>query len=259
MAEIEQKYADKSIKELKEFARASEAMERYQDMSKFMKLLIQKRAAEKTALDVEERNLFSVSYKNVVGSLRQSWRTITSPQIASGEIFGKKVYEDYRDRMVKEIGDVCKEATDLLIQHLVAEGQPCHNEDEFESLVFYYKMAGDYYRYTCEIGVDNKDEMKGKCEEMYGKAFDLAKAKMKETHPTRLGVALNMSVFHYEIGKDSDKACNLAKEAFDAAIEKLDTLSDRSYKDSTLIMQLLRDNLTLWTSEKEDEAKAMDP
>ena len=41
----------------------------------------------------------------------------------------------------------------------------------------------------------------------------------------------------------------LAWQAFDDAIAELDTLSEDSYKDSTLIMQLLRDNLTLWTSD----------
>lgn len=38
-------------------------------------------------------------------------------------------------------------------------------------------------------------------------------------------------------------------QAFDEAIAELDTLNEDSYKDSTLIMQLLRDNLTLWTSD----------
>lgn len=45
------------------------------------------------------------------------------------------------------------------------------------------------------------------------------------------------------------RACHLAKQAFDEAISELDTLNEESYKDSTLIMQLLRDNLTLWTSD----------
>lgn len=46
-----------------------------------------------------------------------------------------------------------------------------------------------------------------------------------------------------------DKACQLAKQAFDDAIAELDNLTEDSYKDSTVIMQLLRDNLTLWTSD----------
>lgn len=72
------------------------------------------------------------------------------------------------------------------------------------------------------------------------------------THPIRLGLALNFSVCYFEILKEPAKACELAKSAFDAAIAKLDTLDDASYKDSTLIMQLLRDNLTLWTQDTKD-------
>lgn len=53
-----------------------------------------------------------------------------------------------------------------------------------------------------------------------------------------------------------DRACHLAKQAFDDAIAELDSLSEESYRDSTLIMQLLRDNLTLWTSSESGEAEA---
>jgi hypothetical protein len=53
------------------------------------------------------------------------------------------------------------------------------------------------------------------------------------------------------------RACHLAKQAFDEAIAELDTLSEESYKDSTLIMQLLRDNLTLWTSDLQEDAGTM--
>ena len=79
---------------------------------------------------------------------------------------------------------------------------------------------------------------------------------MNPTHPIRLGLALNFSVFYYEVLQSPEKACNLAKTAFDDAIQELDTLSEEAYKDSTLIMQLLRDNLTLWTSDKADEMGA---
>merc|ERR1711862_1064995 len=83
----------------------------------------------------------------------------------------------------------------------------------------------------------------------YQDAFEISKSKMQPTHPIRLGLALNFSVFYYEILNSPDKACQLAKQAFDDAIAELDTLNEDSYKDSTLIMQLLRDNLTLWTSD----------
>merc|ERR1712154_93442 len=84
----------------------------------------------------------------------------------------------------------------------------------------------------------------------YQAASGVASADLPPTHPIRLGLALNFSVFYYEILNSPDRACNLAKQAFDDAIAELDTLSEESYKDSTLIMQLLRDNLTLWTSDQ---------
>lgn len=49
------------------------------------------------------------------------------------------------------------------------------------------------------------------------------------------------------------KACELAKQAFDEAINNLDNLDEDQYKDAATIMQLLRDNLTLWTAEEEDD------
>ena len=60
-------------------------------------------------------------------------------------------------------------------------------------------------------------------------------------------------VFLYEVQAKSTEACDLAKQAFDDAIAELDTLDEESYKDSTLIMQLLRDNLTLWTSDESEQ------
>ena len=111
----------------------------------------------------------------------------------------------------------------------------------------FYCRKGDYHRYLAEIATEGAEDVKKLACEAYDKAFDIAKS-LKPTHPIRLGLALNFSVYHYEIAGDSKKACELAKQAFDDAIAELDNLQEDSYKDSTLIMQLLRDNLTLWTA-----------
>ena len=95
---------------------------------------------------------------------------------------------------------------------------------------------------------EKRKEAAKNSEEAYMKATDAAQ-NLPSTHPIRLGLALNFSVFHYEINNKPSDACSLAKKAFDEAIAELDTLNEDSYKDSTLIMQLLRDNLTLWTSD----------
>ena len=126
-------------------------------------------------------------------------------------------------------------------------------KDEAEGKVFYLKMKGDYYRYLVEVTTGDKRKSLGvKSSEAYTEATEAA-SDLTSTHPIKLGLALNYSVFHYEIMNDGRKACELAKKAFDDAIAELDNLKEESYKDSTLIMQLLRDNLTLWTSEQDQE------
>jgi hypothetical protein len=112
---------------------------------------------------------------------------------------------------------------------------------------------GDYYRYLAEFATgEDRKEAATNAHEAYKAATEIAQVELATTHPIRLGLALNFSVFYYEILNSPDRACHLAKQAFDDAIAELDTLSEESYKDSTLIMQLLRDNLTLWTSDLQE-------
>merc|ERR1712118_432869 len=83
----------------------------------------------------------------------------------------------------------------------------------------------------------------------YEEAHEVATKDLAVTHPIRLGLALNYSVFQYEVLQSPDEACKMARTAFEDVIAELDNVAEDSYKDSTLIMQLLRDNLTLWTSD----------
>jgi len=235
--------ADLDIKKLVELIRVSETAERYEDMCKFVEKLVKMKSAKGEDLDVDERNLLSVAYKNVVGAKRASWRTLAGGFDEADEELLKK----YKTIVENELEAICQEVLSLLKDHLCKNVKG--NGDETE--VFYLKMCGDYYRYLSEFKTDDK-EVKANAEKYYREAMDVAEANLNETHPTRLGLALNFSVCYYEILKEPEKACDLAKKSFDAAIEKLDSLNESSYKDSTLIMQLLRDNLTLWTSSQDD-------
>jgi len=158
----------------------------------------------------------------------------------------EQLIEKYRKLVEDELEGACKDVLDILTNFLLKTVKGHNDETE----VFYYKMVGDYYRYLAEFR--DTDIVKNSAKDYYSKAMEIASTNLPETHPTRLGLALNFSVCYYEILKEPEKACELAKKAFDSGIAKLDTLSDASYKDSTLIMQLLRDNLTLWTSEQEE-------
>jgi len=236
--------------ELLNSAKLAEAAERYKDMCKYLhKLVIIKCDASKT-LTVEERNLLSVAYKNVVGTKRQSWRMLTQGNFDS---LPKENLDDYRGTIETELNQVCNEVIKLL-EATTDVAKKEETDSNKEDLVFYLKMSGDYYRYLSEFQTTESNQ---KCaEKFYEEATEVAEENLPETHPTRLGLALNYSVCCYEITEKKELACTIAKKAFDSAIEKLDTLNDSSYKDSTLIMQLLRDNLTLWTSEKEEAQDA---
>ncbi|KAL8689148.1 MAG: hypothetical protein Q9224_004711 [Gallowayella concinna] len=197
-------------------------------------------------LTVDERNLLSVAYKNVVGTRRASWRIISSieqKEESKGSDKHVGTIKDYRQKIETELEKVCQDVLDVLDESLIPKAE------SGESKVFYHKMKGDYHRYLAEFASGEKRKVAATAaHDAYKNATDVAQTELTPTHPIRLGLALNFSVFYYEILNSPDRACHLAKQAFDDAIAELDSLSEESYRDSTLIMQLLRDNLTLWTS-----------
>ncbi|ODQ68256.1 14-3-3 protein [Nadsonia fulvescens var. elongata DSM 6958] len=233
-------------------AKLAEQAERYEEMVENMKQV----ASSGEELSVEERNLLSVAYKNVIGARRASWRIVSSieqKEESKGNKFQAGLIKEYRQKIESELSKICEDILDVLAKYLIPSAKAG------ESKVFYYKMQGDYHRYLAEFATD--DKRKGAADaslEAYKAASDVAVVELPPTHPIRLGLALNFSVFYYEILSSPERACHLAKQAFDDAIAELDTLSEESYKDSTLIMQLLRDNLTLWTSDM-SEAAAEEP
>ncbi|XP_031677127.1 14-3-3 protein beta/alpha-A-like [Oncorhynchus kisutch] len=239
-------------KELVQKAKLAEQAERYDDMAASMKAVTE----EGTQLSNEERNLLSVAYKNVVGARRSSWRVVSSiEQKTEGSEKKQAMAKEYREKIEKELKEICNDVLGLLNQFLIPNATPA------ESKVFYLKMKGDYYRYLAEVAVERRKPVSpvitiiGNSQEAYKDAFEISKKDMQPTHPIRLGLALNFSVFYYEILNSPEQACKLAKTAFDDAIAELDSLSEDSYKDSTLIMQLLRDNLTLWTSDNQGDGE----
>ncbi|GFZ10259.1 G-box regulating factor 6 [Actinidia rufa] len=217
-------------------AKLAEQAERYEEMVSFMEKLV---AGSTPAgeLTVEERNLLSVAYKNVIGSLRAAWRIVSS--IEQKEESRKNddhvvLVKDYRSKVEAELSQVCAGILKLLDSNLVPSASSS------ESKVFYLKMKGDYHRYMAEFKVG--DERKEAAEDtmnaykaaqvgdfaivrVLDECFfeivklghdlllpDIALADLAPTHPIRLGLALNFSVFYYEILNSSDKACSMAKQ-----------------------------------------------
>jgi|ERR1712070_68848 len=253
-------------------AKKAEEAERYEEMIAYMKRIVElcesgdemksppntdEPKKEEDNRGVEERNLISVGYKNIMSQRRTAHRTIAmmlDPQNSKQcvtEDPEKKNLEEFRDKIAEEVFKLIAEVeTDIV--NVFVDGPKAATNDEV--IVFFKKMEGDYNRYGAEISTGEKKEGFQKAAlAAYEKAQEVAEANsggedaLKTTNPIRLGLALNFSVFYYEICDQKQKACDLAKVAFDNAIDHLDELREEAYKDSTLIMQLLKDNLTLWT------------
>merc|ERR1712124_216740 len=184
-----------------------------------------------------------------VGSRRAAWRIITSveqKEKSKGNEDNAKNAKEYCTKVEGELDKICNTILKLLDEKLIAK------TSGGESKVFYQKMKADYHRYIAEYkDGDAKKNAAENARKAYSDAQAVAEKDLAVTHPIRLGLALNYSVFMYEVLSNPEKACKMARTAFEDAIAELDNVAEDSYKDSTLIMQLLRDNLTLWTSDQE--------
>lgn len=228
-------------------ARLAEQVELYSEMKDSMRELVE----QGKPLQEDERNLLSVAYKNVVGQRRTSWRIICSLESKTDDPNKQKICHEFRAKIERELTELCDEIISLLRKYLLKE-----DEEQNETAVFFYKMQGDYLRYKVEISTGAERETLSKeAEKAYSEAQKIAD-KLPATHPIRLGLALNFSVYYYEIANSPETACKLAKNAFDQAMTELDQTNEETYKDSTLIMQLLRDNLSLWRTSDDDDQEA---
>lgn len=125
--------------------------------------------------------------------------------------------------------------------------------NDIEARAFYLKMIGDYYRYIAENArSDALIEASEKAIDYYLQAEIVAR-DMKPFHVTKLSLVLNLSVFYYEVKDDIQKAISLAKQALDNAKMQIDTLNNEDAKDALSIVALLKENLSLWKEEAEDE------
>lgn len=206
-------------------------------------------------LNVDERNLLSIAFKNVVGIRRASWRFVLMSEQreeAQGVTHHVELIRGFRRKIEGELEPTCLKIIRLVDEYLLP------NSQDADAKIVYHKMKGDYYRYLAEfIEGDKKKETASAACESYRVASELAQELLLPTHPLRLGLALNFSVFHYEILNSAEQACQLAKEAFDDAVRALDSSeqddgtieSNELYQDAELIMQLLRDNLTFWQND----------
>ncbi|EFJ15600.1 hypothetical protein SELMODRAFT_4598, partial [Selaginella moellendorffii] len=117
-----------------------------------------------------------------------------------------------------------------------------------ESLVLYLKMKADYNRYLVDLKTGQQRE---EAEQATLMAFKIAQehafAELPPTHSFRLGLALNLSAFCFEHLNSLDRACFVAQQAIDEAQAKVEASGKEPRRETSRIMELLRQNLAVWT------------
>ena len=126
-----------------------------------------------------------------------------------------------------------------------------NKECESEAKAFFVKMVGDYYRYIAENAKEAKlDEVRNAALKAYEEANEIS---LPPCNPIKLGLALNFSVFHYEVMKNHKEACDIADKSLQEALDKIDELEEDDFRDAKSIIELLKENLTLWKEEEEGD------
>ena len=229
-------------------ARLYDKAEKYEDMVKYINYFIKLNPV----LNIEERNLLSSGYKNVLSSRRFSWRYLQN-QLKKEEKENHSLAANYvleiKKKVEAEISKICIEINEIIDSLLLP------NAEDVEFKVYYLKMKGDYYRYQCEVS-SGGESFSSNCqnaENAYKAAHEYAEDSLPISSITRLGTALNYSVFLFEIKEIREEATNIAKSALDEGLKVLDELEKNMQKDTILIIQLLMENLMLWNADNQNE------
>jgi 14-3-3 protein epsilon len=223
-------------------ARVAEQAERFDDMVHYLNEVVKSKSEDFTT---EERNLLSVGFKNQIGSKRTAIRTITAiEQNPKYQKFNSGL-SVYKKKIEGELYEQCVEIVNTVKNSCM---KVAAND---ETKAFFYKMMGDYYRYVAECAqADKIASVKQGALENYQLAQQTSQS-LNACNPIRLGLALNFSVFHYEVMNNHKQACELGEQALSDALEKIDDVDEETFRDAKSIIELLKENLSLWKEEEE--------
>ena len=226
-------------------ARVAEQSERFRDMVDFLKPVIKEKGA---SLSTDERNLLSVAFKNLVSQQRTAIRTISAIEQNQKYVKFAGGRGEYKKKIEEELYRNCDEIIALIRADVLGKAA------DDESRAFFLKMIGDYCRYVAESAKgDRLEKTKTDALAAYDEACKIAEKSLNACNSIRLGLALNFSVFHYEVMQDVKRACELGDKALKDALDKLDDCDEETFRDAQSIIELLRENLGLWKDEEDAE------
>ena len=191
-----------SVEENIFLARVAEQAERFEDMVDFLSKVLDSKGPEVTS---DERNLLSVAFKNLISSKRAACRTIAA--IEQNPKYAKyaSALLSYKQSIESKLTADCQSIVDMIREKVLSKN--CDGE----SKAFFVKMVGDYYRYIAENAKGALlEQVKQNALKAYNEANQIT---LPPCNPIKLGLALNFSVFHYEVMKNHKMACELADRA----------------------------------------------
>ena len=229
-------------------AMLAEQCNRFEEMVQFLEDMVKTRDKD---LSSDERNLLSIAYKNSITSLRTALRTIMAYENKEKKKENSTFLpyiQEYKKKVESELVKACERVLQSIDGNLLSKAS------DSEAKVFYIKMKGDYNRYIAEsVEGDLKDKVGKDALAAYQEASDNAK-DLPVLNPISLGLALNFSVFHYEVMNDHDTAIKIASDAYDKASKELPNIDEdaEENRDAVSIINLLKENLDMWKSEGDD-------
>ena len=232
-------------------------------------------------LNREERVVFCSAFRNQIYSKRNSWRflnslekrerknmslnlnnnkekenkskentnnTTTKDKENPTSIVNPEAIKEIRLKIEAEINKIVDTIQNLLDDFLIPHSiKP-------EEQVFYLKLKADYFRYKAEYSVNEEQslalELADRC---YNDAYLTAEEELPVSSTSRLGLALNFSIFYYEQMDRKEDALMIARNMFDSAYKIIEELEKNRAKDAILIIQILKENLILWNNEREEK------
>jgi 14-3-3 protein epsilon len=200
-------------------------------------------------LTSDQRNLLSVSYKNVITSRRNGLRNLTSLSDREEAKVTSQREEQitiFRREIIEDLDHFCLELIKLVDDTLLPAAQ------DAEARLYYYKLKADYLRYMTENkNGEEKDTTAKQARDAYEAALEIARTELAAYKPTSLGLVLNYSVYLYEIVGEKQAAIDLASKTGEECALTIANNSEGSLTEATNILQLLRDNVALWSQPKE--------
>ena len=222
--------------------------ENYPDMVK----AINKYIELNPKLSKEENKLLCNAYKNVVSDKRNSLQILLNYAKKEESKPVNKLHEIsiIKEKIISELKEIFKEIHSMLDRYLIPNAQ------DSESKILYMKLKADYFRYHCEFAEGEEfEEISNNARKMYKEAFDLAEKELPLYNEVRLGLVLNYSVFEYDIMDNKNEGLEMASKIYNDTMKILDDVEKKRSSDNLLLIQIIKENINIWSNETEEENK----